>query len=144
MFETIADDLAERALRKGKATLREVAGRAAMLATGAAALLMAIGYGVHAGYLALAREMTPIEAALLVGAILAVIGGGLIGVAVKGRNVVPDPKLPQPSPELEALYALRFLRGLISGDGAAGKRASTLALLAAALAAGTMAGRHVK
>lgn len=144
MIESIADDLAERALRKGKARLHELAGRIVLVVAGAAALLMAIGYGVHAAYLALAQDMSPIGAALIVGAVLLVLGAALIGVAMKGRNAVPEPKPAPLTPELEALYALRFVRGLLSGNGGAGKRASTLALLAAALAAGTLAGRRVK
>lgn len=145
MFEAIAEDLADRALRKGKAMLQEMASRAALIVAGVATLLMAVGYGVHAGYLALAQAMTPIEAALLVGGILLLIGGTLLVVALQGRKVVAEPKPAPPTPELEALYAIRFLRGVIGGaNGSAGRRVSTLALLAAALAAGTMAGRRLK
>ena len=142
MIESIAEDLAERALRKGKATLHEFAGRAVMIMTGVAALLMAIGWGVYAGFLALAQEMDPVHAALLVGGILLAVGALLIGIAMKGKNVVPDPKPLRPSPEVEALHAVRFLRGLIGNDGA--QRKSNLTMLAVALAMGALEGKRVK
>lgn len=142
MIESIGEDLADRALRKGKATLHEVAGRAIMLVIGFGALLMAIGWGVYAGFLAMAQEMTPIQASLVVGGILLVVSAALIGLAVKGKNVVPDPKPVLPSPEVEALYAVRFMRGLISGNGA--QRKSNLTMLAVALAMGAMEGKRTR
>lgn len=142
MLESIAEDLADRALRKGKATLHDYAGSAVMIVTGVAALLMAIGWGVYAGFLALAQEMDPVHAALIVGGILLVLGALLVGVAVKGKNVVPDPKPIRPSPEVEALYAVRFLRGLIGNDSA--QRKSNLTMLAVALAMGALEGKRLK
>ena len=66
----------------------------------------------------------------------------LVGVAVKGKNVVPDPKPIRPSPEVEALYAVRFLRGLIGNDSA--QRKSNLTMLAVALAMGALEGKRLK
>ena len=86
MIESIGEDLADRALRKGKATLQEVAGRAIMLVIGVGALLMAIGWGVYAGFLALAQEMNPIHAALIV-------GGILLTLAMIVVYIIKEPKL---------------------------------------------------
>lgn len=142
MIESISEDFADRALRKGKAALQEAAGRAAMIVTGVAALLMAIGWGVYAAFLALAQEMDPVHAALIVGAILLVFGALLVGIATRGRNVVPEPAPPRPSPEVEALYAVRFMRGLIGNDSA--QRKSNITMLAVALAMGALEGKRLK